>query len=116
MQRGLSFGGYETVEVNNETKHNLLHNHSSLFDNHTFCDAQRVVTTGNKVVKRNEEVRVTLRSTQQILLWAPAHRFGQRRRVQSKRPVQGLCQEERDIKEMLSNRKHEWLLMEHMTS
>lgn len=68
MQCGLSFGGYETVKVNNETKHNLLHNHSSPFDDHTFRDAQRVVTTGNKVVKRNKEVRVTLRSTQQILL------------------------------------------------
>lgn len=75
--------------------------HSSPFDDRTFRDAQRVVTTGNKVVKSNEEVRVTLCSTQQILLRAPAHRFSQCRRVQSKRPVQGLCQEERDIKTTL---------------
>lgn len=94
MQCGLSFGGDKTVKVNNETKHSLLH--LSPFDDHTFRDAQRVVTTGNKVIKRNEEVRVTLRSTQQILLRAPADRFSQRRRVQSERPVQGFCQEERD--------------------
>ncbi len=119
MQWGLSSvyrGGDWAVKVFSETKHGMLRNHSSPFDNHTFRDAQCVVTTGNKVVKRNEEVGVTLRSTQQILLRAPAHRLRQRRRVQSKRPVQGLCREERQITCYMSNRRHKQLLMEHMTS
>ncbi len=89
------------LKVFSETKHCMLRKHSSPFDDHTFRDAQCVVTTGNKVVKSNKEVGVTLRSTQQILLWAPAHRLRQRRRVQSKRPVQGLCREERETNNKL---------------
>lgn len=34
----------------------------------TFRDAQRVVTTGHKVVKCDEQIGVTLGSTQQVLL------------------------------------------------
>lgn len=57
----------------------------------TFRDAQCVVTTGHKVVKCDKQVGVTLGGSQQVLLWAPTHSFGQSRRVQSKRPVQGFC-------------------------
>lgn len=56
-------GGDQTVKVFNESKHRMLCNHSSPVDDHTFRDAQRVVATGNKVVKRNKEVGITLRST-----------------------------------------------------
>lgn len=43
----------------------------------TFSDAERVVPTGNKVIKCNKEVRVTLRRPQQVFFGAPAHRFRQ---------------------------------------
>lgn len=66
------------------------------FKAHTFSDAERVVTAGNEVIKRNKEVRVALRSPQQVLFGAPAYRLGQRRRVQSERPVQGFCHRERE--------------------
>lgn len=65
----------------------------SSFRVHTFRDAQRVVATGNKVIKCNKEVRVALGSTQQVLLGAPAHRLRQRCRVQAEGPVEGLWRE-----------------------
>lgn len=43
----------------------------------TFGDAECVVSTSNKVIKCNKEVRVALGRAQKVLLGAPAHRLCQ---------------------------------------
>lgn len=54
----------------------------------TFSDAECVVSAGDKVIKCNEEVRVTLGRPKQVLFGAPAHRLCQCGRVQAERPVE----------------------------
>ena len=61
----------------------------------TFGDAESVVAAGHKVIERHEEVGVALGRPQQVLLGAPAHRLGQRGRVQAEGPVQSFWRKTR---------------------
>lgn len=54
----------------------------------TFSDTERVVSTGNKVVKCNKEVRVAFSCPQQVLFGAPAYSLCESRRVQAERPME----------------------------